>query len=412
MGDNTLGNALDIGGAAASLGGLAGLGTGPLGMGLGAASAVNSASNEQGKLDAEGITGPGTNISGIEAGLNSLGLTPSLFGYRLNILGKPGLNIFNTPEQQAKDARDHYNLNNETINPTTTNPSLTKSLNEFALANPLAFENTALGIIGMPPSAPDYSPGSISVTSLGPSWAPPSDAGKWATGQDPNSLGGSLSKGDMAAYGKGTPGFFDYGTTGTYGDPGGAGLGAETGAGTYDYGSVGTYGDSSTYGTTGTVSSGGAAMSSGEGVSAPGSEEAGVDESGFTADTDTGDGGDGGGGGGSVLCTELHRQGKLCDEWFKADMEVGRKFSKQDPYVITGYHFWGKPLARLMKKSTIITYLVSLLALPWAKEMYIQQGNSEISTFRGRFLCKFGLPICRMIGKTLNSRKVQYVKSS
>ena len=139
---------------------------------------------------------------------------------------------------------------------------------------------------------------------------------------------------------------------------------------------------------------------------------AGVDEMGFTANSDTGGGDDSGGDDGTVICTELHRQGKLCDEWFKVDKKVGIWFAKHDPDVMTGYHFWGKPLAQLMKKSRFVTYLVSLLALPWAKQMYIQQGNNEIGTLRGMFLYKFGLPVCRIIGKVINSGTVRYVKSN
>lgn len=139
---------------------------------------------------------------------------------------------------------------------------------------------------------------------------------------------------------------------------------------------------------------------------------AGVDEMGFTANSAV-DGDDGSSGDdGTVICTELHRQGKLCDEWFEVDKEVGQWFAKHDPDVMVGYHFWGKPLARVMKKSSFITYLVSLLALPWAKQMYIQQGNNEIGTLRGMFLYKLGLPICRTIGKVINSGTVHYVKSN
>jgi hypothetical protein len=123
-------------------------------------------------------------------------------------------------------------------------------------------------------------------------------------------------------------------------------------------------------------------------------------------------GDDGGTDDGTVICTELHRQGKLCDDWYKADAEVGRWFAENDPYVLSGYHFWAEPLAWLMSKSRIITSLISVMALPWAKEMYIQQGNNGISTFRGMFLCKFGPPVCRVIGKLISSRKVSYVESS
>lgn len=116
--------------------------------------------------------------------------------------------------------------------------------------------------------------------------------------------------------------------------------------------------------------------------------------------SDDGIGGDGDSGGdSSVICTELHRQGLIPTEWFKADIDAGLKFMQNDPDVIRGYHTWGKPIARLMKKSKTITFLAKQLALPWAREMYIQEGNNGFSTLRGKFLIWAGVPMCRMIGR-------------
>lgn len=116
-------------------------------------------------------------------------------------------------------------------------------------------------------------------------------------------------------------------------------------------------------------------------------------------------GGGDGAGGESVICTELRRQNLIPNEWYTADEKAGRYYAKQDPDVIHGYHAWGKTVARGMKKSKIVTFMACHLALPWAREMYAQQGNNEFSTIRGKILCTIGVPMCRLLGKYLRENK-------
>jgi len=114
-----------------------------------------------------------------------------------------------------------------------------------------------------------------------------------------------------------------------------------------------------------------------------------------------GDGGGDSGGDGTVICTELARQGLIPQEWFEADAATGKEFEANDPDVITGYHCWAIPVAKLMSKSKIATRIASLMAIPWAKEMYIRQGNNGFGTLRGKIAVHVGVPICRLIGKII-----------
>jgi hypothetical protein len=117
-----------------------------------------------------------------------------------------------------------------------------------------------------------------------------------------------------------------------------------------------------------------------------------------TADA-MGFGSDSGDDSGKVICTELHRQGKLDDATMAADKEFGEMVAENDPHTMAGYHLWAKPIVRLMQKSKIITWLVALLALPWAREMFLRQTGSGRGSWRGRILMRLGIPVCRFIGR-------------
>ena len=111
------------------------------------------------------------------------------------------------------------------------------------------------------------------------------------------------------------------------------------------------------------------------------------------------EGGSSSGGGVSVICTELHRQGKLDDATMAADKKFGENVAQNDPHTMIGYHCWALPIVRQMRKSKIITFIVSLLALPWAREMYFRQTGNGRGSYRGRVLMAFGIPVCRFIGR-------------
>lgn len=104
------------------------------------------------------------------------------------------------------------------------------------------------------------------------------------------------------------------------------------------------------------------------------------------------------GGSGTVICTELHRQGFMSDKVYAKDAEFGKK---QNDLVISGYHLFGKPLAKLMSKSKLVTSIVKPFALAWANDM---AGNKNLVGSAINFI---GIPICRILGK-LRSRIWQY----
>ena len=125
-----------------------------------------------------------------------------------------------------------------------------------------------------------------------------------------------------------------------------------------------------------------------------------ADQTGLTGDTygetTASDNGDGMG---KVICTELHRQGKLDDATMAADKKFGENVAQNDPHTMIGYHCWALPIVRQMRKSKIITFIVSLLALPWAREMYFRQTGNGRGSYRGRVLMAFGIPVCRFMGR-------------
>ena len=104
----------------------------------------------------------------------------------------------------------------------------------------------------------------------------------------------------------------------------------------------------------------------------------------------------------TVICTELHRQGLIPEEWYKVDQKIGQQFWHSDPEVMIGYLSWGVPVAKLMAKSKVVTFLAKGLALKWAEEMYAQECKPELSTSAGRALCKYGPRICKFIGRRIS----------
>jgi len=114
------------------------------------------------------------------------------------------------------------------------------------------------------------------------------------------------------------------------------------------------------------------------------------------------DGNGAGNAGGTVICTELYHQDLLPLDVYMADQRYGLHLERTDPYVIAGYHFWAKPIVRLMQCSKTFTHVLhKSLAEPWAKEMVIKDGGNGIGTVRGKILFTLGLPVCRLIGRML-----------
>ncbi|MCW8916614.1 MAG: hypothetical protein OQK24_12290 [Magnetovibrio sp.] len=114
---------------------------------------------------------------------------------------------------------------------------------------------------------------------------------------------------------------------------------------------------------------------------------------------------------GSVICTELHRQGLLADDVYRADQIFGARMKVEDPDVVVGYHLWGKPLAKGMRRSKILTTLVYKgFAQAWADEMSAREGLNGIGTVRGKLCMIAGIPACRMLGRAVRFWKGHFTQ--
>lgn len=97
--------------------------------------------------------------------------------------------------------------------------------------------------------------------------------------------------------------------------------------------------------------------------------------------------------GGTVICTELYHQGKLSKNIYDLDAEYGMTIRSQMPHVYAGYISWAPFVVKLMKKSQVVTSIVSFFAVPWAYHMAY-----DCSLF-GRIINSIGIKICGFIGK-------------
>lgn len=99
------------------------------------------------------------------------------------------------------------------------------------------------------------------------------------------------------------------------------------------------------------------------------------------------------GGGITVICTELHRQGIMSPDIYKKDAEYGASLPLE---VMAGYSFWATPIASKMKTSPLLTSIVKIPAMKWAKHI----AGVEKSLFG--YACQYiAEPVCGLIGTIL-----------
>lgn len=102
-------------------------------------------------------------------------------------------------------------------------------------------------------------------------------------------------------------------------------------------------------------------------------------------------------GGLTVICTVLHDFGMMDDDLYEADCKFGEMVSEQ---VMAGYHRFGIPIAKVMRKSFVLTALVEPFVLSWAKTMKAKvEGRPENETLLGRIMLRLGVPFCRWLGR-------------
>jgi len=110
-----------------------------------------------------------------------------------------------------------------------------------------------------------------------------------------------------------------------------------------------------------------------------------------------------GDGSGTVICTELFRQGYMSEDIYIADKAHGEKIARTDPYLMSGYHLWAKPVVRLMKKSPTVTKIVAVIAINWAEQMAYEEGVIDKGSRVGKTMMIIGEPITRFIGVTAHN---------
>ena len=103
--------------------------------------------------------------------------------------------------------------------------------------------------------------------------------------------------------------------------------------------------------------------------------------------------------GGKVICAELGRQGYLDQKTLEADAAFGRMVWNTDRELMIGYWRLALPVVALMRASKVVTFVVSLIAKPWAKHMAYQMGVTTKDNALGRFVMMIGKPLCRLVAR-------------
>jgi hypothetical protein len=117
-------------------------------------------------------------------------------------------------------------------------------------------------------------------------------------------------------------------------------------------------------------------------------------------------GGGGGGGGGSVICTELCRTGKLDHTTWMASMRYTHaKFSQQ---TMSGYHVWGVPYVRMMRKSRRFTRWAKAPTTWFAEDNAYRMGDRATPNYKGALIRELLFrPLCWSMGLFANARDWQ-----
>lgn len=123
-----------------------------------------------------------------------------------------------------------------------------------------------------------------------------------------------------------------------------------------------------------------------------------------------GPGGDGGGGDGTVICTALHKLGRLDSETYKLDQEYGSVIEKTNPELLYGYRKLATPLADYIQKETIgarvAREFVTPFAKAWAREMaHTLKPEEYKGNILGKAIMLVGYPVCAFVGRNLKGVK-------
>jgi hypothetical protein len=110
-----------------------------------------------------------------------------------------------------------------------------------------------------------------------------------------------------------------------------------------------------------------------------------------------------GGAGGTIVCTELHRQGKIPYRTKMLDHKFGASLSLE---TMAGYHMLFTPVVRGMRKSKTFSNIVGIFLIPVAKDMASRVSHLHRPNRFGRIMTNILLPICEATGLLMSKREV------
>lgn len=116
--------------------------------------------------------------------------------------------------------------------------------------------------------------------------------------------------------------------------------------------------------------------------------------------------GNGGDSGGKVICTELCRNGDIPHDVWMADIRYSRtNFSDR---TMRGYHAWGVPYVKLMRKYPLFAALAKHPTRWFAEDIAYRMGVRDRRNLKGWMLREvFFRPLCSLIGVFAESRDWQ-----
>jgi len=97
---------------------------------------------------------------------------------------------------------------------------------------------------------------------------------------------------------------------------------------------------------------------------------------------------------GTVVCTELYIQGRISRETYRADAQFGMKMDRHE---YDWYLSWARPLVAKMKKSKVISSVVSFFMAPVSQYMAGEMGVGKGSLF-GKVNFKILQTVCKIVG--------------
>lgn len=99
----------------------------------------------------------------------------------------------------------------------------------------------------------------------------------------------------------------------------------------------------------------------------------------------------------SVICSYFEEIGYIDAATWATNGAFAVKYLS--PTTLRGYHFWGIPLVRWMRRNKVLLRFVWPFVKAWSDEMAHRMGHRKKGSLVGKLLLLIGIPICYFIGR-------------